>query len=52
MKKFFNENKKMIWIVGTLIILTIIFGLAVYSYRENKNTELLKRTNTIKLFMS
>ena len=50
MKKFFNENKKMIWIVGTLIILTIIFGLAVYSYRENKKYRIAKENEYNKAF--
>jgi len=49
-KKFFNENKKMIWIVVTLIILTIIFGLAVYSYRENKKYRIAKENEYNKAF--
>ena len=36
MKKFLESNKRMLWIVGALIIIAIIVGLGTYSYNETK----------------
>ena len=43
LKKFdLKSNRKMLWIIGAVIIIAIIAGLGIYSYNETKKYQLAK----------